>query len=224
MYLNKFTLFCFWTGNNAMSENRKKSLESLIKNSGLEVKLITPNNLNEFIVEPLHEGYKFLSEVHKADYLRTYFMHFHGGAYCDLKKLEKSWKSCMELFINDDNCYIMGYKEIGPQGCAEIKNDQAMTLKLKQNWTSLIGNGAYICKPLTVFSHEWYNQLLTKMDENLDQLKKFPSKEPRQVYSKAYPYPFMWTEILGQIFHPLLLKYKEKVRNDLPPPLFTKYL
>jgi hypothetical protein len=215
-------LYCFWTGNNAMTENRKKCFNSL-KNSELNVILITSENFKEYEVEPLHEGYAFLSETHKADYLRTYFMHFYGGAYCDIKFLENSWKNCMQEFIEDDNCWIMGYKEIGPDGCAIIKNDPILTTILKQNWTSLIGNGAYLCKPKTPLTYEWYNKLIKKMNENLDQLKKYPSTHSTQVYSSSYPYPFMWTELLGQIFHPLLLNYKEKVRNNLKPPLFTNY-
>jgi len=215
-------LFCFWTGTNEMSENRKKCLESLAT-SELTVKLITPETLKDYIVEPLHEGFYYLSETHKADYLRTYFMHFHGGAYCDIKKLEYSWKNKMESFLKDENCWIMGYKEVGPHGCAIIKNDSEMTHRLKENWECLIGNCAYLCKPLTPLTHEWYKTLMRKMDENLDQLKMFPSKDCRQVYSRAYPYPFEWTEILGQIFHPLLLNYKTKIRYDLPPPLFTNY-
>ena len=113
----------------------------------------------------MHEGFQYLSETHKADYLRTYFMHFHGGAYCDIKKLQHSWKNCMESFLKDENCWIMGYKEIGPHGCASIKNDPEMTKRLKENWECLIGNGAYMCKPLTPLTKEWYTKLLNKMDE-----------------------------------------------------------
>jgi hypothetical protein len=37
-----------------------------------------------------------------------------------------------------------------------------------------------------------------------------------RVYTPEYPYPFEWTEILGQIFHPLIYKYKDKVLQTLP--------
>jgi hypothetical protein len=150
-------------------------------------------------------------------------MHFYGGAYCDIKELRSSWKSSIKEFNDDENCWIMGYKEVGPHGCANIRNNPDLSTKLKQNWECLIGNGAYLCKPKTPLTFDWYNKLLDKMNENIDNLKKFPSTHSRQVYSVAYPYPFMWTEILGQIFHPLLLNYKERVRNDLKPPLFTNY-
>lgn len=215
-------LYCFWTGTNFMTENRKKCLESL-KNSELNVILITPENLHTFITEPLHEGYAYLSETHKADYLRTYFMHFYGGGYCDIKFLQDSWKISMEEFEKDENCWIMGYKEIGPHGCAIIKNDPKLSEILKQNWTNLIGNCAYLCKPKTPLTYEWYNKLIQKMNENLDQLKTYPSTHSAQIYSPSYPYPFMWTELLGQIFHPLLLNYKENIKYNLKPPQFTNY-
>lgn len=35
-------IYCFWTDNNKMSENRQKCLQTLINHSGVTVKLITP--------------------------------------------------------------------------------------------------------------------------------------------------------------------------------------
>ena len=49
-------------------------------------------NLSSWIAEksPLHPAYNYLSSVHKADYLRCYLMHHHGGAYSDIKVIENS--------------------------------------------------------------------------------------------------------------------------------------
>jgi hypothetical protein len=81
-------IYCFWTGDNEMSQNRLDGLHNLQTVSECEVILVTPQNLNQYILPdaPLHPGYKYLSETHKADYLRTYFMHFYGGGYSDIKK------------------------------------------------------------------------------------------------------------------------------------------
>ena len=70
-----------------MSDKRKKCLDSIKQNIGVKVILITPNNLDKYILKdyPLHKSYKYLSEVHKSDYLRTYFMHHYGGGYTDIK-------------------------------------------------------------------------------------------------------------------------------------------
>jgi hypothetical protein len=216
------TLYCFWTGQNEMSEQRKYGLQTLSQ-TGLEVILIHPGNLKDYLVEPLHEGYQYLSEVHKADYLRTYFMHHHGGGYSDIKPASASWESSVHTFYVDSDAWILGYQEF-EYGCAIIKGDPAMTQTLQNHWYDLVGNCAYVCKPRTPFTTVWYNQLIQKMDSNLEQLKQFPAKEARQVYSPHYPYPFEWTEILGQIFHPLVYQYRNHVRKTLPPPHCSNYM
>jgi hypothetical protein len=45
------TIYCFWTGINEMSENRKKCLEQLKEVSECNVILVTPVNLHEYILE-----------------------------------------------------------------------------------------------------------------------------------------------------------------------------
>lgn len=77
-----------------MSQTRKNCLIALKERSQCEVVLVTPDNLNDYILpdHPLHESYKYLSFTHKADYLRTYFMHFHGG-YCDIKDPGADWNN-----------------------------------------------------------------------------------------------------------------------------------
>lgn len=217
-----YKLYCFWTDKNEMTEPRKKALQTLSQ-TGLEVTFIHPGNLNDYLIEPLHEGYQYLSAVHKADYLRTYFMHHHGGGYADIKPNINNWTTFMDAFYLDYNAWILGYKEFD-YGCAIIKNDPEMTQTLQNHWYDLIGNGAYACKPRTPLTTEWYRQLIEKMDSNLQQLKKFPAKDPRQVYSPEYPYPFEWTEILGQIFHPLVYQYKHHALKTLPPPQCNNYM
>ena len=221
-----FNLYCFWTGNNPMNYRRCAALASL-KNTGANVILVTPANLNDYIIEPLHAGYKYLSETHKADYLRCYFMHFYGGGYVDVKTVSHEWISSYTSLMTDESKWAIGYREVGPDGVAniQIKNDadRKLDYELHSNWFKLIGNGAYIFKPNTPFTNEWYSQLCSKMDSNLDLLQRYPSKHPRQVKngifgisSEDYNYPFCWSEILGDIFHPLCLKYNEHLLYDLP--------
>ena len=80
-------VFTFWTGDNDMSTRRRISLERLRADIGLEVVLITPDNLAEWVVpgHPLHPSYQHLSLGHRSDYLRAYFFHHHGGGDCDVK-------------------------------------------------------------------------------------------------------------------------------------------
>jgi hypothetical protein len=77
--MNK-TLFLIWFGGlENMSANRKKCLDSIYQHAGVDIVLITEDNLNHWLVEPLHPAFEYLSLTHKADYLRSYLMHFYGG-------------------------------------------------------------------------------------------------------------------------------------------------
>jgi len=228
-----YKLYCFWTGTNEMSENRKRCLDTL-KNSGLEVVLITEANLNDYIKEPLHEGYQYLSLTHKSDYLRIYFMNFYGGAYSDIKHTSDSFLPSIELIEKDPNIYGVGYKEVN-YGTAEIfdysednsgepvfTKNESLSNELRANWDKLIGNGAYIFKPNTKFTNEWYSNLINEMDKRLNNLKKYPATSPTERYSEEYHYPVRWT-FVGELFHPLNYKYKDNILNTLPSPSFSDY-
>ena len=101
-------IFCLWTDKNIMSEDRYNALSS-IKNSCLEVIFVNRENLSSWVVEnsPLHPAYNYLSSVHKADYLRCYLMHHHGGGYTDIKVIENSWLLPFEQ-LEKSNCLING--------------------------------------------------------------------------------------------------------------------
>jgi len=219
LYLNTNNLdkklYCFWTGTNPLTENRKRNLKTL-KNTGFEVILVTPDNLNEYILEehPLHKGYEYLSQTHKADYLRCYFMNFHGGGYTDIKEINDSW---IEHYykLKNSHKWGCGYAEKNAGDIAYGKNE-IINKKMKENYSKLIGNGNYIFKKNTPLTNDWYEQMMKLMDEKYEELKKYPSKSPQQIHTKEYPYPFSWNELLGQIFHPLVYKYKDKLYKDLP--------
>ena len=221
-YSNDNIIYTFWFGN-PMSDNRKRVLQSIIDNSQCKVKLITENNLNEYILpnKLLHPGFEYLSNVHKADYLRCYFMHFYGGGYHDIKQLNTSWKDYFNKLNNDPNLWIIGYKEIGPHGVVNLPGE--LGKKLKDNWQKLIGNGCYICKPNTPFTKKWYQMLLKEMDNNLDKLKLNPASNPRD-HSGMSNYPLKWSQILGDIFHPLCLEFNDHIDNSLPTIITKNYM
>jgi hypothetical protein len=204
-----------------MSDNRRRCFETL-KRSELNVVLITQDNLNDFLVEPLHPAYQYLSEVHKADYLRTYFMHFHGGAYSDIKEICDSWLPSMKRLQEDSNTWIVGVQESSETG-VPLLEDRELDKIVRANWHKLIGNNSYICKPNTPFTQEWYAGLLKKMDAKYDQLVAYPGRHPMEGYGVAAPdsptgylYPFRWAEILGELFHPICYKYHYHVQRCLP--------
>lgn len=223
-------IFCLWTDKNIMSEDRRKCL-STIKNSGLEVIFINPTNLSSWVLEnaPLHPAYNYLSSVHKADYLRCYLMHHHGGGYTDIKHIRNSWLLPLEQLEKSD-CFINGYREVSfletARGRGLIKD-----LWIALNFYRVIGACAYICKPKTAFTQEWIDGVTDVLDRKFEKLKSYPAQHPRDFSNKIFEngsisnYPLRWTDICGQIFHPLCLKYSKKLLKTLPTLDFTqKYL
>lgn len=225
-------IFVFWTGDNEMSPARKACLQSIEENSGARVVLVTPRNLKEYLVEghPLHAAYGYLSHTHKADYLRCYFMHHHGGGYSDIKRIDFDWNPYFTKIILDNDAWAIGYPEIGPEGVAA---PPGMAEELRREWSKLIGHGAYIFKSNTALTLEWYAKLHQELDRNLHALRTHPARHPRDRYKKKpenkllgisglyrSKYPLRWAQILGEICHPLFLKYTHTIRNELPPPGF----
>lgn len=210
-----YKMYVLWTGTNEMSQDRKNALENLKVVSECNVILINPSNLSNYIKSehPLHEAYEYLSETHKADYMRTYLMHFYGGGYSDIKKTTGSWKKSYDELLNSDK-WICGYPEIdGGVGYEPLKD----------KWRELIGNVAYICKPNTPLTNEWYNEMMSLLDTKLEQLKMHPATHPQDKAEDGRGYPIEWNEMLGRIFHRLAYKYKDHVMNTLPISIFTNY-
>lgn len=212
-------IYCFWTGTNDMSENRKRCLSQLKQTSGCNVILVDPSNLQNYILpeHPIHPAFEYLSLTHKADYLRTYFMHFHGGGYSDIKETGGSWIDAFKELYSNDEKWICGYREV-PHGVAYPPN--------RDKWRELIGNGAYICKPQTQLTTEWYSEMIALLDTKLERLKQFPATHPQE-QGDSRPdyngYPMEWNEMLGRIFHKICYKYKERLMNKLPLLSFCNY-
>lgn len=221
-HLNR-VIYIFWTGDNEITPNRLEGIKSLEKVSGVDVKLITPKNLNKYIKEedPLPEAYQYLSYVHRADYLRSYFMYHHGGGYADIKTYYKIWIPAFEKFEQSD-AYVMGYPEVGFWGAAQ--NDvENLNLKrdLRTHWRYLVGNGAYICRPHTRFTAEWHAEAQKRLLSLTDILREHPAQDP---FGRNLDYPVRWSELLGNIFHPLCLKYHDRLLKDKAlMPSFENY-
>jgi hypothetical protein len=209
------TIYCFWTGSNDMSDARKASLEQLKRVSECTVMLVTKDNLASYILpdHPLHPAYTYLSETHRADYLRTYFMHFHGGGYSDIKQTTGSWTNSFAKLVASP-AWICGY--------AEVENGSAYN-PTPDAWKELIGNGAYICKPKTPLTEEWYTTMMALLDTKLERLREHPSQFPQDCAERGTGYPIEWNEMLGRIFHRVCYKYKNYLLNSLPISIFYGY-
>lgn len=211
-------IYCFWTGDNEMSENRRAAFEELILISECEVKLVTPKNLSDYILDeyPLHPAYQYLSCVHKADYLRCYFMYHHGGGYSDIKGATHSWKPLFDKLNGDHTKFALGCPETYSWYIAyshdfiegyEFSN---LNTEMRKHFPYLIGNTAYIFKPYSPFSKIWITELHRRLDVVYENLKE----NPGNVWGDNAGYPIPWNSILGQIFHPLsLICYKQIIRD-----------
>ncbi|MCR4829134.1 MAG: glycosyltransferase [Bacteroidales bacterium] len=216
-------IYCFWTGTNEMPESRKRCFDKMVQNAGVPVKLITPNNLDEYILpdHPLHPAFQYLSLNHKSDYLRGYFMHFYGGGYCDIKTIEHSWSECFDT-LNKSDKYIIGYPELNGE-CSAYRDidDLVLKLEVKQKWPLLVGNGALICRPHTKLTDEWFAEQNRRLDNYYEAVKAHPATDP---FGEGNNYPIPWLHLQGGLFHPLCLKYHNKILQDKRiTPLFKGY-
>lgn len=202
----KEVIYIFWTGNNEITENRKKGIQSLKDKSGLEVQLVTPDNLSDFVLEqfPLHPAYEYLSLIQRSDYLRCYFMLHHGGGYADIKPCLNSWISLFNK-LNSSDKWCIGVREKFVGGVPDLKGNIGADCNKYHN--ILIGNsGSYVYKPNSPIAQEWMNELLARLDFYLPKLKDNPGDA---FGSGNYPIP--WAYLAGHIMTPLVLKYHEKV-------------
>ena len=202
------TLYTFWFGPE-MSKDRKYCFDSMVANSGVNLVLVTENNLQDFVTRPLHKGFNYLSATHKSAYLRPYFMKHHGEGYTDIKYLDHSFAPYYDMLDNSD-CDFIGYQE---QVFGSWSKDHP-------NKEKLLGCGRYIFKKNTRFANIWYNKLCKYLDAVFDQLKQNPGTyHPRAVpgriggggrettsinYNKYGNYPLPWG-IPGQIFQEVML-------------------
>ena len=214
MSLDK-VLYCFWLSDNQMSDRRQKSLQ-MLRRIGLETKFITTENLHEYINEPLHQGYQYLSSTHKSDYLRCYFMHFYGGAYADIKPPTAAWDRSVDELRNSDK-WFMGFLH-------HTVSALGMGVDIMPEFYGhFFGDQGFICKSQTPFTSEWYSGVISAMDKNLDSLKSH-KKINSDKYRTGPDYPFRIGELLMEIIYPLWYKYREKTLSSLPPLNCEAYL
>lgn len=177
-------IYCWWTGSNIMSQQRRECLENIKSITECNVIALFKEDIPKYILpeHPLHPGYEYLSETQKGDYLKAYFMNFYGSGYCDIKRQSGSWRKSFEVLEQSDK-YAIGYAEGGDWAIAGPPS-------ITQQWRDLIGNGAYICKPQTPLTQEWYCEMLKLLDERFEKLQEFPATFPQdhtEISNGKYP-------------------------------------
>lgn len=204
-------ILCFWTGDNPLTPARASSLDALRRmNPDLEVALVTPGALEEILVpgHPLHPAYEHLSLVHRADYLRAYAMHHHGGGYTDIKAPLAPWAPAFDLLDAHPEAWVLGYPEIGPEGVPSLPG--ALGRDLHRCYRLLVGQCAFIMRPHTPFTTAWMGELHARLDASLDELRRHPGG----VLGDEPGYPLAWAGILAEITHPLMLRHHDRVLQD----------
>jgi FkbM family methyltransferase len=222
--LTSRTIFCLWTGKEAMSENRIQCLWSLYNNTGCPVALVNENTVANWINEshPLHPAYPYLSSTHKADYLRCYLMHHYGGGYTDIKMTTKAWGAFFQGLQASEQ-WALGYTEL-ENGMPHLVGEQGELMR--RNYADLIGMCAFIFRKQTPLTHEWMRQVNAVLDARLEALRAHPATHPMDQSGvilpdgQKSPYPLRWAELLGEILHPLLWQFRDKLLHAPIEPLF----
>ena len=224
----KRIIFSAWMGPGPMTEARETAFLSVIRNSGCAHAHVTREKVMNWIdpAFPLHPAFPYLSAVHQCDYLRCYLLHVHGGGYTDIKHTEKDWNPFFAQ-LEESAAYGIGYTEIGPHGVACVGG--ALEAEMKENFQKLIGVCALICRPRTRFTKEWFGLLNDLLDRKLNDVMKNPARNPLDrlgiqfVDGSVSAYPFVWTEVGGDILHPLAYKYRDELEHADMAPSFQNY-
>lgn len=234
-------IFGFWTGDNSMNAKREQGWASFGV-TGLLPTLITPATLDRWVEpgHPLHPAYRYLSLVHRSDYLRPYLMHHHGGGYADIKPQVSSWLPALTALEAKPLLYGVGYQEVRG-GTVWLQNSPindryligrravprsaatGMTILMRALRPLLIGNCAFYFKPRTRFTALWLHEVERRLDLVLDQLRQGASPGIRARFGDGSGYPLPWSSIQGDVLQPLALRHSSRLARTLPRPIFTDY-
>jgi lipopolysaccharide biosynthesis glycosyltransferase len=199
-------IYCFWPSTQHISEGVKGTLKKIMNVSQCNVILITPENLNTYIIKdyPLHTGYQYLSDTHKTDYLRIYFMNFYGGGYSDINEPGGSWDNAFSELYNS-NYLICGYPETSYWGIAYEP--------YRGQYKELIRISGFVCKANTPLTNELYKEMLELVDKHLAKLVLHSQNDSSKTNSV---YPIGLDEMRNVIFHKVCVKYKKSILKNLP--------
>ncbi len=157
--------------------------------------------------------------------MRCYLMHHYGGGWADIKHTTADWRPHFDRLRRSD-ALVLGYQEI-PDGIPHIKGP--LGDELRANYSRNIGLCAFIFKRDSETTAAWLKSLHETLDSLHDKLKNNPATHPQDSTGMSLPcgskssYPVSWSGILGDIFHPLMYKNREKILQDDIKPLFYGY-
>lgn len=204
--------------------NRQRSLREWQK-LGFEARVLSESDVYAMDRRgelDLHPGFKFLTAVHKSDYLRSEFMFRYGGLYSDIKPPPRGIFAKTVRAVKRGVPFA-GYREVSFSGVPP-----ACTLDVRKNWRRLAGNCHFYFQPGTIFARHWNERVQLALDDKIEALQddqhlgleRFPTRDG----STLETYPFRWAEIHGEIFQSLQAEFDYPAELLLPRPVLKDYL
>ena len=200
-------LWTIWLGGTP-TPARQTSLDALAAQPDVEVMIVRQSRSVELPEHPFHPAFDHLTSVHKSDYLRAYLMHHYGGAYIDVKPMRQSIRPLIDQLNGSGENLALGYAEITSEYAAHPHHE--LRAALRRHYRALMGPSMFIFKPQSPFTAEWMRELHARLDYLADPLAEADAANA-DPYATPAAYPIWWTEILGDILHPLSLKYRDSV-------------
>ena len=221
---NRARIFLFWTGDNDMSPNRKRCLETFYANNSCDIVFVDNTCLQKWLLYDLHPAYPYLSYTHRADYLRCYFMHYYGGGYSDIKACSFDWSPYFNRLFSSPSLLMCGYRESRAEHIASSCNS------IRLAYQFLPGMGHFIFKPQSPLTLRWISLVHSSLDALMDRLVLYPGTyHPRAVLGGVHGheilpkiryygsrYPLQWNSILGRILHPLSFEFQANLCLSMP--------
>lgn len=200
-------LWTIWLGG-APTPARKASLQALEAQPGVEVTIVRTPRSVMLPGHPFHPAFEHLTSVHKSDYLRAYLMHHYGGAYIDVKPMPHPVRPLIDQLNGSEEHLALGYAEVTSEYAGHPHH--GLRAVLRRHYRALMGPSMFIFKPHSPFTAEWMRELHARMDYLSAPLAEADAADA-DPYATPAVYPIWWTEILGDILHPLSLKYRGRV-------------
>lgn len=221
-------VFSAWMGPGPMTANRESALMSVTTNCGCAHAHITRDNLSGWLdpAFPVHSAFPYLSAVHQCDYIRCYVLHVYGGGYTDIKLTQINWRPFFAQ-LEESAAFGLGYPEVGPHGVARVGGQ--LEADMQANYQKLIGVCAMIFRPRSLFTQEWFRQLNALLDRKLSAVMQNPARHPQDRFGAVFTdgsisqYPFAWTEVGGDLFHPLAYQHHAAILQADLAPSFANY-
>lgn len=205
-------MFCFWTGANALTPPRVRALQVLrAVNPDLDVRLITPEDLPTYIIPeaPLHPAYPYLSLVHRSDYLRAYFMHHHGGVYCDLKEMWQPWRPLVDRANAAPHVWACGPAE--PRSGSSAPLPGVFGRDQRTHFSRILFQAAFAFKPGSPWTQAWLDEVERRLNYFAGLLESHPAQDP---FGETGGYPVPWYALLSEVAAPLSLVYSDHALVD----------